>query len=293
MEGYKGKKFCFAGNRFFVLQAMLDAGLEVSRIFAVKGSFLERELGQRQIPFESIQNKEWLVQQLTASDFDYLISNGLPVILPITKLTAGNHKKFINIHPSYLPDLRGIDPVPGSLLHGRNSGATCHYMNDQIDRGDIIAQVLIPYSEDIDCGLLYQLSFLAERDAFAQALRNNFAVAKPQVLEGGEIYYNLKEADKAIDFSKSAEVIVRQVKAFNTRSQGAYFMFEGQKVVVRDAEVVTNSYLLEKTVHLQDNEVVFVYENRILIKKTGGCLKLKQIDALPAGLKAGCYLAGF
>jgi methionyl-tRNA formyltransferase len=111
-------------------------------------------------------------------------------------------------------------------------------------------------------------------------------------LQGGEIYYNLKEADKVIDFSKSAEVIVRQVKAFNTRSQGAYFMFEEQKVVVRDAEVVTNSYLLEKTSHLQDNEVVFVYENRILLKKTDGCLKLKQIDALPAGLRAGCFITG-
>jgi methionyl-tRNA formyltransferase len=230
---------------------------------------------------------------LSALDFDFFVANGLPIILPITRLTANNNKQFINIHPSYLPDLRGIDPVPGSLLHGRPSGATCHYMNDKIDDGDIIAQVLIPYTEDMDCGLLYQLSFLAEAEAIRKALENGFAERHRQVVKGNEIYYNLPEADKVLDFSKDADHIARQVRAFNTRSQGAWFMFEGSKVVIRGVEIVKNSYALEKTSHLQENEVAFVYENTILVKKQGCCLKLKPADALPATLRVGCLLAGF
>lgn len=293
MEQYKGKKFCFAGNRFFVLQEMLDAGLDIAGIFAVKGSFLERELSGRNIAFESIADKQWLVARLMELDFDFFVSNGLPLILPIGRLSEGNSKKFINIHPSYLPDLRGIDPVPGSLLHGRPSGATCHYMNDAIDGGNIIEQVLIPYTEDMDCGLLYQLSFRAERQAFAAALHNGFADRGPQQLKGDEIYYNLKEADKVINFSADAATIVRQVRAFNTRSQGAYFMYGGEKVVVREAEIVTNAYALEQTRHLAENEVAFVYEQKLLIKKKGCCLKLKPADGVPTGLVAGCVLAGF
>jgi methionyl-tRNA formyltransferase len=287
MNNTSDKKYCFAGNRFFVLGEMLDAGLDVVRIFAVKGSFLERELTSKGLEYEVIENKKWLVEQLMNASFDYFVANGLPIILPIGKLCAGNHKKFINIHPSYLPDLRGIDPVPGSLLHGRSSGATCHYMNDAIDGGNIIAQVEIPYTDDMDCGLLYQLSFMAEREVFRLALDKKFSNAKPQILNGNEIYYNLKEQDKQLDFSKNAEYIVRQVNAFNTRSQGAYFLFEGERVIIRDATIVTNPYLIEKCKHLKENEVVMVYENKILLKKEGCCVKLKPENLLPIALKQG------
>lgn len=293
MENLQGKKYCFAGNRFFVLSEMLKAGLDVKAIFAIKGSYLERELTNRQIPYEVIENKKWLVERLMALDFDYFVSNGLPIILPIARLTAGNDKQFINIHPSFLPDLRGIDPVPGSLLLGKPSGATCHYMNDEIDGGAIIEQVLIPYTTDMDCGLLYQLSFLAEGEVFAKALRSGFGNKIEQVTKGDEVYYNLREADKVLDFSKDAAHIARQVRAFNTRSQGAYFLFEGAKIVIRDVEIVTNAYAVDKTRHLQENQVAFVYENTILLKKDGCCVKLKPAELLPATLKAGCLLQGF
>ena len=45
-------------------------------------------------------------------------------------------KKYVNIHPSFLPDLRGIDPVLGSILFKRDAGATCHIMSEKIDAGD-------------------------------------------------------------------------------------------------------------------------------------------------------------
>lgn len=290
MNNTSDKKYCFAGNRFFVLGEMLDAGLDVVRIFAVKGSFLERELTSKGLEYEVIENKKWLVEQLMNTSFDYFVANGLPIILPIGKLCAGNHKKFINIHPSYLPDLRGIDPVPGSLLHGRSSGATCHYMNDAIDGGNIIAQVEIPYTDDMDCGLLYQLSFIAEREVFRLAMQKNFSEDLPQVLKGDEIYYNLKEEDKLLDFSKNASHLLRQINAFNTRSQGAYFLYEGEKVVVREASIVTNPYLIDKFKHLIENEVVMVYENKILLKKDGCCLKLKPQYSIPTTLISGIIL---
>ncbi|MES2701974.1 MAG: formyltransferase family protein [Bacteroidota bacterium] len=291
MEALRGKKFCFAGNRFFVLEELLNAGLDVVKIFAVPGSFLERELAARGLPYESIENKKWLVQQLEHTDFDYFVSNGLPIILPITRLTGNTQKQFINIHPSCLPDLRGIDPVPGSLLHGRSSGATCHYMNDEIDGGDIIAQVEIPYTDDMDCGLLYQLSFRAEKDAFKLALQSGFAGRQQQALCGTELYYNLKEEHKLIDFSSDVATIIRQIKAFNTRSQGAYFMYDGSKVIVRDAELVTNPYVVQIAQEKKENEVLFVYEGKLLIKKGDACLKLKQIENFPASLKAGTLLS--
>ena len=73
-----------------------------------------------------------------------------------------------------MPDLRGKSPINGAILYERKAGVTCHYMNDNIDDGDIISQIPIDYSEDLDAGLLYQLSFSAEGDVFEMAYKNSF-----------------------------------------------------------------------------------------------------------------------
>lgn len=47
----------------------------------------------------------------------------------------------LNIHPSLLPDAKGVDPVFQSLLHGGPPlGVTVHFMNPEFDAGRILAQ---------------------------------------------------------------------------------------------------------------------------------------------------------
>jgi len=47
----------------------------------------------------------------------------------------------LNIHPSLLPDAKGVDPVFQSLLHGGPPlGVTVHFMNPEFDAGKILAQ---------------------------------------------------------------------------------------------------------------------------------------------------------
>jgi methionyl-tRNA formyltransferase len=47
----------------------------------------------------------------------------------------------LNIHPSLLPDAKGVDPVFQALLHGGPPlGVTVHFMNPQFDAGRILAQ---------------------------------------------------------------------------------------------------------------------------------------------------------
>jgi methionyl-tRNA formyltransferase len=285
-----GKRFIFAGNRFFVLEEMLKQNLNVQTIFAVANSYLEKELTKRKIAFQVIANKKFLAEQLLNLDFDILISNGLPYILPINELNKKADKLFINIHPSYLPDLRGADPVPGALLYGRDSGATCHYMNETIDGGDIIEQIKIEYSASLDCALLYQLSFIAEREVFIKSLKRNFRPLKQQQLGDDNIYYTFKNEDLLIDFLKDAKTILHKVHAFNTSSKGAYFVFKGKNIKVLDAEIVDNKFLSEYAGSWAENQVVFNYENKILLKKERGFLKLKQLSGNSSEIKIGDIL---
>lgn len=51
----------------------------------------------------------------------------------------------VNIHPSLLPDFKGVDPVLQARLHNAECiGVTVHYMDPMLDTGDIIAQRIVP-----------------------------------------------------------------------------------------------------------------------------------------------------
>lgn len=281
MENYK---YVFAGNRFFVLEKMLELQLTFVQVFAVRDSFLARELQKRGIAFEVLAGRRALLEGLKSLDFDVFVSNGCPVILPISELTSNNEKLFINIHPSLLPDLRGRDPVPGAILRGIPSGATCHIMEDGIDSGDIIAQVRIEMTDDLDCGLLYQLSFMAEQEVFVEAFRRSFAPAEAQSSKGKPTHYTLADADVEIDFSEDADAICRRIRAFDSRSQGAFFVYNENKFVVRDCEVVTNPFIITRFSDSAENQIVLNYEQKLIIRKGPAFLKLKQISGGDVGI---------
>jgi methionyl-tRNA formyltransferase len=46
----------------------------------------------------------------------------------------------LNIHPSLLPEAKGVDPVFQGLLKGAPLGVTVHFMTPELDAGRILAQ---------------------------------------------------------------------------------------------------------------------------------------------------------
>lgn len=237
--------------------------------------------------FEVLPNKPDFVQSLMSLDFDIFVCNGCPIILPISKLTKDSHKRFVNVHPSLLPDLRGSDPVPGAVLHGRKSGATCQVMNDQIDAGDIIAKVEVGETAGLDVALLYQLSFIAEGDVFVEAWRRDFATTEQQKLGPRDIYYTVKSTDQDIRWDEDATAIVRRVLAFSNRSKGARFTHHGIVFRAFDADWLRHPYLARLVAAKRENEICFVYERRIAIAKNGGLLLLKDVEGDLSHIKLG------
>lgn len=55
------------------------------------------------------------------------------------------HGRQLNIHPSLLPAFRGLRPQARALAEGvRISGATVHFVSEEMDAGAIIAQGAVP-----------------------------------------------------------------------------------------------------------------------------------------------------
>lgn len=239
-------KYVFVGNRAFVLERAIELGIPFDAVFAVKDSYLAKFCDENKISYHTIQSKAQLIERLREMDFDYLISNGLPYILPISELSKSTTKKFVNIHPSHLPDLGGRTPINGAILYGRDAGAACHYMDDGIDTGLIISRVKIPYSSDLDASLLYQLSFRAEADVFELAYKNNF-VPFAEIAETerrNAIYFSRTDGDQIIDpLEDDCAAAERKFRAFKGSALSAQFNLNGSRMSLRELSSVRNSYV--------------------------------------------------
>ena len=63
----------------------------------------------------------------------------------------------INIHTSYLPNYRGAAPINWVLINGeKTTGVTSFYINNEIDKGNILLQEKIELNDDITAAQLHE-----------------------------------------------------------------------------------------------------------------------------------------
>lgn len=70
--------------------------------------------------------------------YDLYVLAGYMRILPQGILDFGT---FINIHPSLLPEFKGVDAIKRAFLSGKKeTGVSVHYVSEEVDSGEVIAQ---------------------------------------------------------------------------------------------------------------------------------------------------------
>lgn len=83
------------------------------------------------------------MQKFEAVEADLGVSCGFADIIPKAMLGLPRWG-WVNLHRSYLPYNRGLDPLQWALVDGTPAGVTLHVMTDQVDAGPIIAQSEMP-----------------------------------------------------------------------------------------------------------------------------------------------------
>jgi methionyl-tRNA formyltransferase len=104
---------------------------------SVKAFFVSKKL-----PFyveKNVNNKNF-ISELKSLDLDLIVSFSAPTIFK-SELLSLPKKGCINLHCSLLPRYSGILPSFWTLFNDETeTGATVHYMDSEIDNGDILGQ---------------------------------------------------------------------------------------------------------------------------------------------------------
>lgn len=86
--------------------------------------------------------------RLQRHDVDLIVLAGFLRILTPSFVEQWPNQ-ILNIHPSLLPDYKGINTHERAIADGRSeAGCTVHYVIPELDSGEIIAQVRVPILKD-------------------------------------------------------------------------------------------------------------------------------------------------
>ena len=94
------------------------------------------------------KNEDNMVELFKAWRVDLIILAGYMRVL---KNPSAFHCPIINVHPSLLPKHKGLNVVQKAMDAGDEvTGCTVHYVNEQLDGGEIILQKEVPILPDDD-----------------------------------------------------------------------------------------------------------------------------------------------
>lgn len=142
----------------------------------------------------------------------------------------------INIHGSLLPKYRGRTPHVWSIINGeKETGITCHLMEEFVDAGDNISQMKIPI-EDNDTGYSLLKKFESNYPNLLLDSINKLEKGVKLIKQNDEIasYYGKRTPDMGyIDFRKTGSEVINFVRAQAEPYPGAYYyLLDGRKIII-------------------------------------------------------------
>jgi len=183
---------------------------------------------------------------------------------------------LIVFHDSILPRYRGFNPLVTALINGDSEiGVTALKGSKEYDKGEIIEQKIIPVTyplkieKAIDIISIQYANLL--NSIFNKLLTGNLK-SYPQ--DSSKVSYSLwrDEDDYKIDWPLDALKIKRFIDAVGFPYKGAYTICNGEKLIVKNAEIVTDVNISNRV----PGKVIFKENNSYTIVCGTGLLKIKS-----------------
>ncbi|MEY2578167.1 MAG: methionyl-tRNA formyltransferase [Verrucomicrobiota bacterium] len=185
-----------------------------------------------------IKNEE-AVAEIRALTPDVIVVMAYGQILPRAVLEIPRIA-CLNLHASLLPRHRGAAPIQASIVTGdRETGISVMYMDEGLDTGDVMLETRIEIAPDETGGSLHdrlaEIAPGALKDAL-EKLEAGTAPRIPQDSSGATYAPKLEREDGRIDWSETAALIERKIRAFNPWP-GAFAILRGEAETERKLKV--------------------------------------------------------
>lgn len=240
---------------------------------------------EHQIPVYQPQKIRESSDELIALNPDIIITAAYGQIVG-TKLLFSPQYKSINVHGSLLPKYRGGAPIQRALMNGeKETGITIMYMAKGMDSGDILAQGILPITEEDTTTTLFDKLSILGRDLLLETLPkliNGEITPIKQNEEEVTFGYNIESSEEQIDFTKEARLVDCQIRSL-LDEPGAYFYFKGFNDPM-DRIKVTKARVGTEATDKAPGEVVNVYKKYfVLACAAGSTIEIHRV--IPAGKK--------
>ena len=144
----------------------------------------------------------------------------------------------LNVHGSLLPRWRGAAPIQRAILAGdAETGVGIMQMEAGLDTGPVRVEGRVPVDGKTAGELTAELSAMGAQLMVEVLGDVDRYPAVPQPEDGVTYAAKIDKAEARLDFSRRAEEVERQVRAFNP-APGAFFEVQGERVRVHAATVL-------------------------------------------------------
>jgi methionyl-tRNA formyltransferase len=169
------------------------------------------------------------------ADLGVVVAYGL--ILP-TPVLEGPTRGCLNVHASLLPRWRGAAPIQRSILAGDSmTGVTIMRMEQGLDTGPMLATARVPIEDKTSGELHAELAEIGARLLVETVAQLDQIKPEPQPELGATYAAKIDKAEARIDWSKPAELIEREVRAF-APFPGSWFELDGERIKVLRARTI-------------------------------------------------------
>ena len=230
------------------LQALLDAGHHIPLIFTqpdrpsgrgkkTTASPVKRFADEYGIPTcqpRRIRKDAEALERLKAAAPDLNVVAAYGQIMPDSIIYQPRYNS-LNIHYSLLPCYRGASPVQWALLNGEvKTGVTLFELNAGMDEGDIYAMEATPIQPHENADDLEQRLTAIGTRLLIRTIASIDTI-KPRLQNHDEATYAplIKKEDGRIDWSRSAERIADQIRAFTPWPSSFCFYEETRLKIIK------------------------------------------------------------
>jgi folate-dependent phosphoribosylglycinamide formyltransferase PurN len=110
------------------------ASIPILKMVSVENFALKKQIDVRNVKkHSSAETRELLKEQ----NINYVLFGSSNWLLKSDVLGI-EYCEIINVHPGKLPDYKGLDSLPWSIINEGNIGCTAFFINESLDGGDII-----------------------------------------------------------------------------------------------------------------------------------------------------------